>query len=345
MTDMSLLDKWRAASTNRHRPLQASLELTFRCNERCTHCYLEKFSDDANRTLSREQWFHILGELRQGGVIYLILMGGEAMLNPHFWDIAGRATSMGFYVSMITNGQKIQTRETAERLRAAGLRTATVSLYSMDPAIHDKMTSVAGSQAKTIQAIELLREAGVKVGINCLLTAANIEGYFELADWCIARGLEVKADPFITPKTNGDRTPIRYRASSEQIRAYYERVASKWPSGRPKAVQETAKDYVCNAAKGKCAVTPYGELLTCIEVREPLGLLTEKPFEELWHGPVAEKWRNFRVGDLKNRPADGTEGFCDHCPGMALHEQNDPLQLSSFSVEVARIRREVARGP
>lgn len=342
MSELSLLDKWRSVSTNASRPMQASLELTFRCNERCTHCYLEKFQDDQHRILTLEQWYRVLRELRRGGVMYLILMGGEAMLNPHFWDIAKEAARLGFHVSMITNGQKVQTPEIATRLRTVGVSNVTVSLYSLDPAIHDKMTSVKGSQVKTISAIELMREAGLTIGINCLLTAANIEGYFDLADWCIERNLEVKSDPFVTPKLNGDNTPTKLRASPDQIREFYKRLVAKWPDGKPKPVIEEQKDYVCNAAKGKCAVTPYGELLSCIEIREPLGLLIEKPFEELWNGTVANKWRNIKVGELKDRPNDSAASFCDHCPGMALHENKNPLQVSSYSVEVAKIRREFA---
>ncbi len=345
MSDLSLLDKWRALSTNAHRPIQASLELTFRCNERCTHCYLEKFEDDAGRTLTLPQWIHCLLELRRGGVMYLILMGGEAMLNPFFWDIASEGSKLGFHVSMITNGQKIQTAECAARLKAAGVLTVTISLYSLDPDTHDRMTSVKGSQVKTLRAIELLRGAGINIGINCLLTKANIDGYFDLADWCIERGLELKSDPFVTPKFGGDLGPTRLRATPEQLREFYRRLIAKWPDGRPKAIKEESKDYVCNVAKGKCAVTPYGELLTCIEVREPLGLLIEEPFEKLWNGPVASKWREMKVGDLKGRPEDEAAGHCDHCPGMALHESKDPLQVSSYSVQVARIRREAASLP
>jgi AdoMet-dependent heme synthase len=340
MSDASLLDKWRAITAQASRPMQASLELTFRCNERCTHCYLEKFQDDQSRILTLDQWKRILRELRHGGVMYLILMGGEAMLNPHFWEIAQEASRLGFHVSMITNGQKIQTPEIAARLYATGISNITVSFYSLDPSIHDQMTSVKGSCLKTINAIELMRKAGLTVGINCLLTAANIEGYFDLADWCIERGLEIKSDPFVTPKLNGDVSPTRLRATPEQIRSFYQKLVEKWPAGKPKAIVEDKKDYVCNAAKGKCAVTPYGELLSCIEIREPLGLLIEKPFEELWNGKVANKWRNLKVGELKGRPEDESAHFCDHCPGMALHESKNPLQISSYSTEVAKIRRE-----
>ena len=339
----SLIDIWRNKSARANRPLQGSLELTYRCNERCTHCYIEKFWDDPKKILTLEQWKHCLNELKSAGVLYLIFMGGEAMLNPHFWDIAEEASRLGFHLSMITNGQKTTCLETAHRIKTVGFSVITVSLYSLQPEIHDKMTAVKGSHAKTLAAIDYYLQAGLTVGINCLLTSANIEGYFELADWCIERQIEIKADPHVTPKFNKDLAPTKLRATPEQLQVYFEKLVQKWPAGTPKATFESSKDFICNAGKGKCAVTPYGELLTCIEVREPLGLLTEKSFEELWNGPVAEKWRNLKVGSNKNRDTDGTESFCDHCPGMALHEDNDPLKISSYSKIVANIKKDVAR--
>ena len=46
--------------------------------------------------LDQESWFHVLKELRSGGVLYLILMGGEAMLSPHFWPILREGFFHGF---------------------------------------------------------------------------------------------------------------------------------------------------------------------------------------------------------------------------------------------------------
>ena len=338
----SVIDQWRNKSSRKFRPLQGSLELTNRCNERCTHCYIEKFWDDPTKVLTLDQWKHCLHELKSAGVLYLILMGGEAMLNPHFWGIADEAARLGFHLSMITNGQKTTDVHVAERLKSVGFSVITVSLYSLDAAVHDQMTSVRGSHAKTMSAIEYYRQAGLNVGINCLLTSANIEGYFDLADWCIERNMEIKADPHVTPKFNRDLGPTKLRATPEQLKSYYEKIVERWPAGAPKAVIESAGDFVCNVAKGKCAVTAYGELLTCIEIREPLGLLTEKSFDELWSGGIAAKWRNLKVGDLKSRDSNGSENFCDHCPGMALHEDGDPMQVSSYAKVIAKIKREAA---
>lgn len=340
-TDISILDKFRQISSHQFIPMQASLELTNRCNERCSHCYIEDFSDDPKRVLNKDQWFQILEQLRGAGTLFLILMGGEAMLNPFFWDILQRSSQLSFHTSMITNGLKIQSSDIAQRLKSAGLKNATISLYSLDPLIHDKMTRVRGSQQKTLKAIELCLENNIEVTLNCLLTKENINGIFDLEDWALAKNLSLKVDPMITPKLNGNMEPTQYRASMDQLKAYYQEKMRRWPNGKPKASGETVDDYTCNAGKGKCAVNAYGDLFPCIEIRDSLGNLLEKPFHELWHGERVKPWREMRWKQIKDVDQD-TVSFCDHCPGMAKNETGDPLKTTCFSKQVAKIKKEIS---
>lgn len=339
---LSLLDRFRARSVKRAIPLQASIELTYRCNERCTHCYIEDFKDNPKKTLSKEQWFKVLSELRDAGTLYLILMGGEAMLNPHFWDVAQKASEMSFHVSMISNGIKIKDLQVAQRLAQVGVSVVTFSVYSLDEAVHDKMTSVRGSLQKTLRAVELCEEAGVVPSINSLLTEANAPGIFDLYEWCEKKGYDFKVDPTVTPKLNGDLGPTQYRATKETLLWFYRERARRWERSRPAASGESKENFVCNAAKGKCAVNPYGELLPCIEIREPMGSLVTSPFSEVWRNPIVDKWRNMKIGQLENLGDLQTYNFCDNCPGMNQHENGNAKKINSYSKMVAQVKRQVA---
>ncbi len=341
MSDISILDKMRQLSSHKFIPMQASLELTNRCNERCSHCYIEDFSDDPKKVLTIDQWYVVLDQLRQAGTLFLILMGGEAMLNPLFWDILKRSNELSFHTSMITNGLKIQDEKTAQKLKELGLKNATISLYSIDPLIHDKMTRVRGSQQKTLRAIDLCRAQGIDVTLNCLLTKENIEGIFDLEDWSLQKDLSLKVDPMITPKLNGNLDPIKYRASADQLRWYYREKMNRWPNGKPKASGESLDDYTCNAGKGKCAINAYGDLFPCIEIRDSLGNLLESSFHELWHGEKVQPWRKMKWNQVKDVDQD-TVSFCDHCPGMAKNETGDPLKTTCFSKQLAKIKKEIS---
>lgn len=336
-----IFKRFNALATDRFRPIQASLELTNRCNERCTHCYIDEFKDEPGRILSLQEWFKILDELRSAGTLYLILMGGEPLLSPYFYDITQRGRELGFHVSMISNGLKIKNLDSAEHLRDSGLLAATFSLYSLDPEIHDQMTQVRGAHEKLMAAIGYCDEAGIEVNLNGLLTEANAPGIFDLYDWSVKKGFELKVDPNVTPKLSGNDAPLKYRASRETLLWFYRERSRRYPSSTPNPISYEASDFICNAAKGKCAVTAYGELLPCIEIRESFGSLVESSFSEIWYSDLAKKWRDPKVDQLGEDGKASLYSFCDHCPGMAKNEHGKAFELTSYTKLIAQVKEQV----
>ena len=337
----SIYSKFAARAIDKAIPLQASLELTYRCNERCTHCYIEDFKDDPKRVLTKEEWFTVLKELRQAGTLYVILMGGEPLLSPYVFDVAKKGSEIGFHMSLISNGLKIKSLEYARKLKDSGVKMVTFSLYSLDAKIHDKMTAVRGSHEKTLQAIEYCDQAGIEVTLNGLLTEANSRGIFDYYDWAVSRGYDLKVDPNVTAKLNGNLSPTQYRATKETLLWFYRERSRRWKNSIPAPSLETENSYICNAAKGKCAVTPYGELLPCIEIREPFGSLITQKFNDIWHSKEALKWREPRLKDIQGEIEEGLYNFCDHCPGMAKNEKGAAMTVMPYTKLVAQVKRQV----
>ena len=338
---MSLLDKWRDKYSNDLIPMQVTFELTYHCNERCGHCYLSTFDDrtDGRPTLKLEEWKTILDQLAHAGTLYLILIGGEAMMHPQFWAIAEHAAQRNFAQSLITNGLLLDDAA-AQKIAELGFFQVALSLYSLDPQVHDRMTRRQGSHARILAAIDRLRRNNVRVTLNCLLTNQNIDDSFALRDWATAENLQIGFDPLVTAKNNESLDSTVTRATAEQLSAFYREQKRRGFGPLPLAA-EAPDAPVCNAGRGKCAVNPYGDLLTCLEVRESIGNLRKHTFDELWHSPQAEKLRGYKVRDLKFDPSCGDGAFCDHCPGMAGAEVKDRMAPVPFLMEVARIKREV----
>ncbi len=333
---MSILNKWADAAITKARPMQATIELTNRCNERCSHCYLPSFEDDNSKTLSLKQWVEILDQLKEAGTLNLILMGGEPLLSKHFWGIAKEASKRGFFLSMISNGVLISER-VAKKLAEVGFSNVTISLYSLDPQIHDAMTNLPGSHKRTMAAIDNLQKHSVPVGVNCLLTKNNIEGIVDLKLWGQAREIDVKYDPTVTPKLNNDQSPTLLRPSASQLDETYKKLADAFGKGLPPLPK--SEDFICNASRGKCAITAYGELLPCIEIRDVLGDLTKTTFKDAWSGKKAEKWRTMKIEKLLENDSKETVSLCDHCPGMALHENGDAFKISEFDRSLAATKK------
>jgi len=153
MSDCAILQDLNARAYDRCIPLNVTLELTLRCNIRCTHCY--NFDRDQPRPapggeLTMEEIRALLDDLRRAGTLFLTLTGGEAMVHPRFWEIADEAASRGFAIQVLSNGTLL-TEDACDRLASyANLWSIGLSVYGASAATHDGVTQVTGSFDRTM---------------------------------------------------------------------------------------------------------------------------------------------------------------------------------------------------
>ena len=157
--------------------------LVRRCNLACMHCYSISADIDFPGELSTQEVLSVMHDLRTFGVPALILSGGEPLLRPDLFEIAAHAKSLGFYLALSTNGTLID-MPMALRVRDAGFHYVGISLDGLE-ATHDRFRKMAGAFEKSLHALRLLRDMGVKVGVRFTLTqdnAADFEPLLDLAE-------------------------------------------------------------------------------------------------------------------------------------------------------------------
>src|SRR5579862_6322496 len=93
-------------------PLAVQLDLTYRCNEKCVHCYLDH---EDHGEMNTAEIKHLLDEMAAAGVLLLTLSGGEIFLRKDFFEILEHARALTFSVRLKTNAILVRERE-AERL-------------------------------------------------------------------------------------------------------------------------------------------------------------------------------------------------------------------------------------
>lgn len=142
-----------------------------RCNLACRHCYSISADTDFPGELSTDQIFSVMDDLKAFGVPVLILSGGEPLLRSDIYDIATRAKNMGFYVGLSTNGTLIDASNTA-RIAGLGLNYVGISLDGIKET-HDRFRHMAGAYDRSLAAIRLCRDAGIKVGVRFTVTQDN----------------------------------------------------------------------------------------------------------------------------------------------------------------------------
>lgn len=136
-------------------PLKGSIDLTYRCNNRCRHCWV--WTDKGEGELTKEEIFDIVDQARAMGCREWAISGGEPMLRPDFPEIFDYITSRCRTYSLNTNGTLI-TPEIAELMKRKGSKM--VALYGATAEVHDHITRNSGSFDATMRGFELLKEAG-----------------------------------------------------------------------------------------------------------------------------------------------------------------------------------------
>ena len=71
-------------------PLGVQFDLTYRCNERCVHCYLDHDDRDEMTTAEIKD---LLEQMAEAGVFFLTFSGGEIMMRRDFFAIVEHAGS------------------------------------------------------------------------------------------------------------------------------------------------------------------------------------------------------------------------------------------------------------
>ena len=154
--------------------------LVRRCNLACRHCYSISANIDFAGELSTQEVFSVLYDLKTFRVPALILSGGEPLLRKDIFEIAERAKSMDFYTALSTNGTLIDL-PLAMRIRDAGFDYVGISLDGLQDT-HDWFRRKKGAYQRSLQALRLLRDLGVKVGVRFTLTRDNAADFEPLLD-------------------------------------------------------------------------------------------------------------------------------------------------------------------
>src|SRR5436190_2127465 len=195
-------------------PLSVHVDLTMRCNERCIHCYrvIEQRPE-----LTTQELKGLLDDVARAGTLYLTFSGGEVFLRKDLFELVEHARRLHFDVRLKSNALLV-TPEKAARLRTLGVRQVDISIYSADPAVHDRVTKIPGSLERSLQGAVMLRDAGVTVKLNCPLMKQNVGQYKDIRALAERLGILCGFDPMITAKNDGDRSPIALRISPNRMR-------------------------------------------------------------------------------------------------------------------------------
>lgn len=301
------------------RLLSVHWELTHRCNERCRHCYLAVLPPHARPAgeLTTAEGLALIEQMAALGVLYLTLSGGEFFVRRDWRELAAAAHAQRFVLRIFTNGLAI-TPAKAAHLAALQPYAVEISVYGADAATHDAVTQTPGAFVRTRRAFTLLADHGVRTVLKTPLMQCNVDQFDALRDLAASLGATFRYDLTLTPRRDGDRTPLRYALRYADLVRHYRRTLSAAPA--PGA----AGCRLCNVGRNALAITPNGDVYPCLEVPIVIGNVRCTPLRTIWE--TAPGWAALTALDAGALPVCGAcplGALCGRCHGAARHESGD----------------------
>jgi radical SAM protein with 4Fe4S-binding SPASM domain len=321
-------------------PLDVSLELTWRCNFRCRHCYIPDLS--APDGVSTQRLLELLAELADMGTLFLALTGGEPLLRRDWDVVARRARELGFQVTLLTNGSLVDER-VADVLAELAVYVE-VSFHSRDPIVFDRITTRSGSSNRVLEGVRWLRDRDVAVELKVPVSRISQDdavGVSRLAD---ELGIEARVYTTIVGTKDGGLTPLGLRLPAPDA----VRIADATDAGCPvpgETAEHSAGDSpLCAAGVRYANITPSGDVLACNILPGPVGNINRSSFREIWEqSPRLQEIRAIRRTDLTICSTCSKLPYCGRCHAQALVEEGDILGPSSAACAYAAALEDAAR--
>lgn len=340
-------------------PINGSLELLPLCNMNCDMCYVRLSREEMEqrgRLRTADEWLEIGRQMKDAGVLFLLLTGGEPLLFPDFKRLYHELRSMGFILTINTNGTLID-EEWAAFFGQNLPRRINITLYGADEKDYEKLCHYPGGFAKTVRGVRLLREHGIDVKISFSVTKAIRQSMGRVFSVGEELQVPVHIDPYMMPAVRE-----RSRPFSEQARVLPEdAAAASLEALKLQFPREIYNQYVEQAIArvedpdfprgdghvsclaGNCSFTInwQGQMRPCVILSEPSVSVFEKDFAAAWE-EITAATQSLRI------PGKCTEcrykPVCKVCVAACLLETGSydgiPEYLCRYSEEYARLLKE-----
>lgn len=325
------------------RPFRAHVELTSACNLRCVHCYISP--NNHTNEISKRDVYIFLDQLEAMGTMEVIFTGGEALLHRDIIEILSYARQKDFSVTLLTNGVLID-KELAISLEKLNLALVQISLYSMSPSVHDKITGLSGSWGKTKKAINTLIQYGVKVEIACPVIKENEDSFQTVTQYGNSIGVSVSNDLAIMARSDFSRDNLDHRLAPQRIR-YVVGQRSHGELDENELMNPSRRDHpdepVCGMGYSLICLSSNGDYHPCPGFELVFGNIHKNTVEEVWkHSREIIALRKINNASFTRCMKCEFLDFCAICPAKFYNESGgDLLKVDCYFCEIAKAEKHI----
>lgn len=272
--------------TVRDFPMHLDVEISNRCNLRCTFCdKLPVLSRDQLGDMDLQLYRRILDEGEAGRLFGLKLSyRGEPLLHPNLVEMVAYAKAKGVLdVYFNTNGMLL-TQEMSHRLIDAGLDRISISIEGTDPEVFERE----------------------RRGAKFSKIMENVDNLLNIRAQRKVEHPKVRLQTVRLPGLDLEQYAQFWRSHADEI------AAIDYKDGTTRELGLINRDWACPQLWQRMTIEWDGTILPCnnddIRSLSPGNVKTRSVFS-CWHDPIVEKARDFHKRGLSHQVED-----CNGCP-------------------------------
>jgi len=317
-------------------PACASLDLTSRCNLQCRHCFL-RYEGVNRNDKSTTDVVKVLDLLKDWGVLFLVLTGGDPLARPDFKPIWRAAKQNGFFLTLFSNGTLL-TDDLMDFLADQPPRRLELTAYGHTETVYETVTGIPGSYRRFRMAVDGLLQRGILVRLKSMVLRSNAGELEAMREWAVGLGCDFRYDAVIHPCLDGDIQPLTERLSPLEIARFRHRDRERLSNPEPLAPSPPRRRlFECGAGLLTAHVDSRHQAHPCMSWRIDPFDLTGQPTLAQWHTHITE---------LRDRPAPGgrcdtclDRGRCQCCAALSLLETGDYSGTPLFFCQLVKEER------
>ena len=317
-------------------PLGVHVDLTYRCDLACTHCYLETRK---RKELTLDEYRPLFAELAALGTLYMLVSGGDIFVRKDALDILRAAAAHRFDITMITHAMAIDD-EVADALAEIDIKHVGVSVYHADPEIHDRVTLSKGSHARTLAGIKKLRDRGIPVTMKCPVMAINQGAERVMPAFADTNGTSLKINSTITGGNSGTDV-LRELNMDMNGRADVSACNLGHYGDLSEIMIKKPENVTCMAGHSSLYIGPDGVISPCSEFHNTFaGNIREQSLAKIWeNAPLFKEMREIRRGSFTGCTTCENFSFCSLCPAHSLRETGSLTGSAPSKCEESQVIR------
>lgn len=317
------LDRVEPFTTRSSVPHRMDLALTYRCNNNCGHCYVDRPKDMPS--LPRADWLRVIHKTWDLGIPQLIFTGGEATLHEDLLLFIAEAEELGQVTGLITNGRKLAAPAYMDKLIGTGLDHVQITLESHLSDVHDAMVGAPKAFEETCAGIRHAAASGIYLLTNTTLSKRNMDELDRFLDFLVELGVtnmamngfihagKGEAHPDAIPE---DRLPeilekVRDGAAEREI-AFRWYTPTQYCTCNPVDLGLGIKQ--CTAGRYNMCIEPDGSVIPCQSYFESLGHFLNDEWATIWRDPRLVELREHTWVDEKCAECHDLEVCGGGCP-------------------------------